>query len=57
MSDSRRTNFNISNVLGKCREYFALQHKATYWFGAILSLLEEVDSKELIDDLDIPDKV
>lgn len=39
------------------REYSALSGKATFWFGGILSLVEENARSEIVDDLSSEEKV
>jgi hypothetical protein len=50
MADSKRGVLNISALLTRCREHATFQPKATFWFGAVLSLVEEHEDKELHDD-------
>ncbi len=53
---SKRGVFNLSSFLAKSSEYFNLQNKATYWFGAILSLIEESQKKQMNDDTNVNEK-
>ena len=47
---------NLSAFLNQLRQLSALQPKATFWFGAVLSLLQENEHKQIQDDTDTPQK-
>ena len=49
--------YNLSFFHNKCKQYNDLQFKATYWFGAILSLVDENEKKDLVDDVTVNDKI
>lgn len=49
----RRNSINLSTYLTKMREYETLSGKATFWFGGILSLVDENGKNETHDDLNI----
>jgi hypothetical protein len=39
------------------REYVALSTKATFWFGGILSLIEDSAKNDIHDDTNLEDKI
>jgi hypothetical protein len=39
------------------REYVALSTKATFWFGGILSLIEDNAKNDIHDDTNLEDKI
>jgi hypothetical protein len=53
----RRNSINLSAVLAKMREYHGLSSKATFWFGGILSLLEEYEKSDIHDDISLDEKI
>lgn len=55
--ETRKSVLNLSSFLHKIREYYLLSSKATFWFGGILSLIEEQDGNEINDDLSASEKV
>lgn len=53
----QKNPINLSNYLLKMREYSLLSSKATFWFGGILSLVEEKHKNDVKDDININEKI
>lgn len=45
-----KMQYNLTTALTKCREYLELSYKATFWFGALFSLAEDIEHKNIYDD-------
>jgi hypothetical protein len=51
MSKNIMHNLKLSSFLGSIREFFQLKNKATFWFGAIVALVEENANNQLENNL------
>jgi hypothetical protein len=45
--DPKKMQINLTSFLASSRESYQMYGKATFWFGALLSLAEEYDRKQL----------